>query len=144
MSPKEYADPEDEPQTSEEVEEVSEGEAGGVQDQEQDGDNTGTEARPMTMEERKAKMQQLRVKLVRRVFSLSHKCRFLTTVKPTAVIYAREPCLFDRRIFKVQNCCARPCTAREAAQTRRDAPGESGCGRTRRGRREAEELGVDH
>ncbi|KAN0109073.1 SYF2 domain containing protein [Russula decolorans] len=63
MSPKEYADPEDEPQTPEEVEEGSEGDAVGVQDQEQDGDHAGTEARPMTMEERKAKMRQLRAKL---------------------------------------------------------------------------------
>ena len=81
MSPKEYADPEDEPQTPEEVEEDSEGDAAGVQDQEQDGDNAGTEARPMTMEERKAKMRQLRAKLVRRVLSLSHNYRLLTTVK---------------------------------------------------------------
>ena len=71
MSPK-YADPEDEPQTPEEtpeeVEEVSEGDAAGVQNQEQNGDHAETEARPLTMEERKAKMQQLRAKLVRRVF----------------------------------------------------------------------------
>jgi hypothetical protein len=73
MSPKEYADPEDEPQTPEEVEEVSEGDAAGVQDQEEDGDRAGTEARPLTMEERKAKMQQLRAKLVGRVLSLSFK-----------------------------------------------------------------------
>ncbi|KAF8497446.1 SYF2-domain-containing protein [Russula emetica] len=63
MSPKEYADPEDEPQTSEEDEEVSEGDAAGVQNQGQDGDHAGIEARPMTMEERKAKMKQLRAKL---------------------------------------------------------------------------------
>jgi hypothetical protein len=81
MSPKEYADPEDEPQTPEEVEEGSEGDAVGVQDQEQDGDHAGTEARPMTMEERKAKMRQLRAKLVRPVLSLSHDYRLLTTVK---------------------------------------------------------------
>jgi hypothetical protein len=81
MSPKEYVDPEDEPQTPEEVEEDSEGDAAGVQNQEQDGDDAGTEARPMTMEERKAKMQQLRAKLVRRVLSLSHNNRLLTTVK---------------------------------------------------------------
>lgn len=68
MNPREYTDPEDEPQTPEEVEEGSEGDAVGVQNQEQDGDNTGTEARPLTMEERKAKMKQLRAKLVRRVF----------------------------------------------------------------------------
>lgn len=67
MSPKEYVDPEAEPQSSEEEEEVSEDDAAGVQNQEQDGDHAGTEARPMTMEERKAKMQQLRAKLVRRV-----------------------------------------------------------------------------
>jgi hypothetical protein len=62
MSPKEYVDPEAERQSSEEeeAEEVSEGDAAGVQ-------NAGIEARPMTMEERKAKMQQLRAKLVRRV-----------------------------------------------------------------------------
>ena len=71
MSPKEYVDPEAEPQSSEEEEEeeeeVSEDDAAGVQNQEQDGDHAGTEARPMTMEERKAKMQQLRAKLVCRV-----------------------------------------------------------------------------
>jgi hypothetical protein len=76
MSPKEYADPEDGPQTPEEVEEVSEGDAAGVQNQEQDGDDTGTEARPMTMEERKAKMKQLRAKLVRRVRSQSQQSSF--------------------------------------------------------------------
>jgi len=81
MSPKEYADPEDEPQTPEEVDEDSEGDAAGIQNQEQDGDHAGTEARSMTMEERKAKMRQLRAKLVRRVLSLSHNCRLLTTVK---------------------------------------------------------------
>src|SRR5712672_2693783 len=118
MNPKEYTDPEDEPQAPEEVEEDSDGDAAGVQDQEQDADHTGTEARPMTMEERKAKMQKLRAKLVRRILSPSHDYRLLITVKQTAVIYAREPCLCDRRIFKGQNCCARPCTAREAAQTR--------------------------
>jgi hypothetical protein len=77
MSPKEYADPEDEPQTPEEVEEDSEGDAAGVQNQEQDGDHAETEARPMTMEERKAKMRQLRAKLVRRVLSLSHNYRLV-------------------------------------------------------------------
>jgi hypothetical protein len=95
MSPKEYVDPEDEPQTPEEVEEVSEGDGAGVQDQEQDGDHVGTETRPMTMEERKAKMKQLRAKLVRCVRSLSHNYRLLTTIKQIAVIYAREPCLCD-------------------------------------------------
>ena len=80
MSPKEYADPDDEPQTPEEVEEVSEDDAAGVQIQEQDGDDAGTEARPMTMEERKAKMQQLRAKLVRHVLPLSPNYRLLTTV----------------------------------------------------------------
>jgi hypothetical protein len=35
----------------------------------------------MTMEERKAKMRQLRAKLVRPVLSLSHDYRLLTTVK---------------------------------------------------------------
>jgi len=81
MSPKEYADPENEPRTPEEVEEDSEGDAAGVQNQEQDGVYSGTETRPMTMEERKAKMRQLRAKLVRRVFSLSHNHRLLTTVQ---------------------------------------------------------------
>ena len=80
MSPK-YADPEDEPQTPEEVEEVSEGDAAGVQNQEQNGGHAETEARPLTMEERKAKMQQLRAKLVRRVLSLIHNYRLLTTVE---------------------------------------------------------------
>jgi hypothetical protein len=82
MSPKQYADPEDEPQMPEEVEEGSEGDAAGVESQEQDGDHAGTEARPMAMEERKAKMRQLRAKLVRRILSLSYNYRLLTTVKP--------------------------------------------------------------
>ena len=81
MSPRKHTDPEDESPTPEEVEEeVSEGDAVDVQNQEQDGDHAGTEARPMTMEERKAKMQQLRAKLVRRVLSASHNYRLLTTV----------------------------------------------------------------
>jgi len=65
MNPKEYEDHEGEPQTpeEEEVEEGSEGEVAGIQDQEQDGNHAGTGARPMTMEERKAKMKQLRAKL---------------------------------------------------------------------------------
>jgi hypothetical protein len=79
MSPKEYVDPEGEPQTPEEVEEDSEGDAAGIQNQEQDGDHEGTEAKPMTMEERKAKMQQLRAKLVRRILSLCHNRPFTTS-----------------------------------------------------------------
>ena len=70
MSPKEHVDLEGEPQTPEEDEDVSEGDSAGIQNQEQD----GAEAKPMTMEERKAKMQELRAKLVRRVHSLSHNC----------------------------------------------------------------------
>jgi pre-mRNA-splicing factor SYF2 len=72
MSPKEYVDPESEPQTPEEDEEVSEGDAAKIEDQEKNGDYEGTEAKPMTMEERKAKMLELRAKLVRCVLSLSH------------------------------------------------------------------------
>jgi hypothetical protein len=75
MNPKEYVDPEDEPQTPEEDEEVSEGDAAGIQNQ----DHGGTEAKPMTMEERKAKMQQLRAKLVRPFLSLSHNCSLTTS-----------------------------------------------------------------
>ena len=81
MSPRKHTNPEDEPHTPEDVEEeVSEGDADDVQNQEQDGDHAGTEARPMTIEERKAKMQQLRAKLVRRVLFASHNYRLLTTV----------------------------------------------------------------
>jgi hypothetical protein len=93
MSPKEYEDPESEPQTPEEDEDVSEGDAAGVQNQEEDGENGGAEAKPMTMEERKAKMQQLRAKLVRRVLSLSPNCT--PHHKFTAVVCAGEPCLCD-------------------------------------------------
>ena len=75
MSPKEYVDPEDEPQTSEEDEEVSEGDTAGIQNQE----HGGKESKPMTMEERKAKMQQLRAKLVRPFLSLSHSCSLTTS-----------------------------------------------------------------
>jgi pre-mRNA-splicing factor SYF2 len=74
MSSKEHVDLEREPQTPEEDEYVSEGDSAVIQNQEQDGDNGGAEAKPMTMEERKAKMQELRAKLVRRVLSLSHSC----------------------------------------------------------------------
>ncbi|KAI0252762.1 SYF2-domain-containing protein [Lactifluus subvellereus] len=60
MSPKNNADSEEEPQTPEEVEEVSQD---GLENQEKNGDQEGAEGKPMTMEERKAKMQQLRARM---------------------------------------------------------------------------------
>ena len=94
MSPKEYLDPEDAPQTPEEAEEVSEGDAAGTQQ------DDGTEAKPITMEERKAKMQQLRAKLVRHILSLSHSC---FSPQFTAVVCAGKPCFCDRRVLEIQN-----------------------------------------
>jgi hypothetical protein len=79
MSPKGHVDLEREPQTPEEDEDVSEGESEGIQNQEQDGDNGGAETKPMTMEERKAKMQELRAKLVRLVLTLNHNCPLTTS-----------------------------------------------------------------
>ncbi|KAH9990203.1 SYF2-domain-containing protein [Russula compacta] len=62
MSPKEYADPEGE-QRAPEIEEVSEDDAPDIQNKEQDGNHEEVEAKFMTMEERKAKMQRLRAKM---------------------------------------------------------------------------------
>ncbi|KAI9511367.1 SYF2-domain-containing protein [Russula earlei] len=49
--------------TPEEDEEVSEDDSVGIQEQNQDGDRNGNNGKAMTMEERKAKMQQLRAKM---------------------------------------------------------------------------------
>jgi hypothetical protein len=72
MNPKEYTESEGEPQTPEEVDEVPEDDASGIQNHGQDEDSEGTEAKPTTMDERKAKMQQLRAKMVRCLSSPSH------------------------------------------------------------------------
>jgi len=75
--PKEYSDPEDEHQkTPEEDEEVHEDGIAGMQNEDQDGDREGSEGRPSTMDERKAKLLQLRAKMVRRGRPLSHHCPF--------------------------------------------------------------------
>ena len=66
MNPKEYADPENEPQPPEEVDDVSEDDSTGIRNHERDENDEGNEAKLTTMEERKAKMQQLRTKMVRR------------------------------------------------------------------------------
>ncbi|KAH9968011.1 SYF2-domain-containing protein [Russula dissimulans] len=62
-TPKEYSDPEDEQQTPEEDEEVPNDDMTGMQNGEQDADHEGNEGRPTTMDERKAKLQQLRAKM---------------------------------------------------------------------------------
>jgi hypothetical protein len=64
MSPKNTADPEEESQTPEEVEDVPQDDAVGLENQEQNGEHEGADGISMTMEERKAKMQQLRAKMV--------------------------------------------------------------------------------
>ena len=68
MSSKKNSEPEVEPQTPEEVEDVpSQDDASDSENQEQDGHQDGASGKPMTMEERKEKMRQLRAKVVRRV-----------------------------------------------------------------------------
>ncbi len=68
MSPKENIEPEVEPQTPEEVEDVpSQDDASDPENQEQDGHQDGASGKPMTMEERREKMRQLRAKMVRRI-----------------------------------------------------------------------------
>jgi hypothetical protein len=106
MSPKDYADPEHEPQTPEEVDEASEDDTTGIQNHEQDEDREGTESKPMTMEERQAKMQKLRAKMVRPYPVLSPRSHKLFVpslrLRLTAVVCARESRLGDRRIREVQ------------------------------------------
>jgi len=63
MSPKEHANLEDGPQTPDEIDEVPEGDVTGVQNHEQDGEHEGAETKSMTMEERQAKLRQLRAKM---------------------------------------------------------------------------------
>jgi pre-mRNA-splicing factor SYF2 len=64
MSSKEYREPEVEPQTPEEVEEVSpQDDASDPENQEPDGHQDGASGKPMTMEERREKMRQLRAKM---------------------------------------------------------------------------------
>ena len=68
MSSKENSEPEVEPQTPEEAEDVpSQDEASDPENQGQDGHQDGAGGKPMTMEERKEKMRKLRAKVVRRV-----------------------------------------------------------------------------
>jgi hypothetical protein len=67
MSPKEHANPEDRPQTPDEIDEVPEDDVTGVQNHEQDEEYEGAETKSMTMEERQAKLRQLRAKMVSRV-----------------------------------------------------------------------------
>jgi hypothetical protein len=74
MNPKEHADPEGQLQTPEEVDEIPEDDASAIQNHEQDEDSEGVEVTPMTMDERKLKIQQLRAKMVRRLPSPSHDC----------------------------------------------------------------------
>jgi hypothetical protein len=77
MDPKEHVDSEGQPQTPEEVDEIPEDDdASAIQNHEQDEDSEGAEVIPMTMDERKLKIQQLRAKMVRRLPSPSHDCLF--------------------------------------------------------------------
>jgi len=64
MSSKENSEPEVEPQTPEEVEDVpSQDDASDAENQGQDGHQNGAGGKPMTMEERKEKMRKLRAKV---------------------------------------------------------------------------------
>jgi hypothetical protein len=74
MNPKERADPNGQLQTPEEVDEIPEDDGSAIQNHEQDEDSEGAEVTPMTMDERKLKIQQLRAKMVRRLPSTSHDC----------------------------------------------------------------------
>jgi hypothetical protein len=66
MSSKKYTEPEVEPQTPEEVEDVPpQDDASDPENQEQDGHQDGASGKPMTMEQRREKMRQLRAKMVR-------------------------------------------------------------------------------
>jgi len=69
MSPKERTDPEDGSQTPDEIDRVPEDDVTGVQNHEQDEEHEGAETNSMTMEERQAKLRQLRAKMVSRVSS---------------------------------------------------------------------------
>ena len=114
MSPKEHVNPEDGPQTPDEIDEVPGDDVTGAQNHEQDEENDGAETKSMTMDERQAKLRQLRAKMVCRVSSPSQPLfQFLTAV--TAVVCTREPCLCDRRILEVQKYRPRSRAAREAA-----------------------------
>ena len=69
MSPKDNREPKVEPQTPEEVEDApSQDDASDSENQEQD----GASGKPVTMEERREKMRQLRAKMVRRTTACSH------------------------------------------------------------------------
>jgi hypothetical protein len=65
MSPRERANPEDGLQTPDEIDEVPEDDVTGEQDEEHD----GAETKSMSMEDRQAKLRQLRAKMVSRVSS---------------------------------------------------------------------------
>ena len=67
MSPKEHANPEDGPQTPDEIDEVPEDDVTGDQNHEQDEEHEDAETKSMSMEERQAKLRQLRAKMVSRV-----------------------------------------------------------------------------
>jgi hypothetical protein len=72
MNPTNGAVSEEEQQTPEEVEELPQDDAA---DLEKNGDREEDNEKPMTMEERKAKMQRLRAKMVRRI-ALSSRIPF--------------------------------------------------------------------
>jgi hypothetical protein len=72
MNPTNGTHSEEVPQTPEEVEELPQDETA---DLEKNGDQEEDNERPITMEERKAKMQQLRAKMVRRI-ALSSRTPF--------------------------------------------------------------------
>ena len=61
--------PEDGPQTPDEIDDVPEDDVRGIQNHEQDEEHEGTETNSMTMEERQAKLRQLRAKMVSSVSS---------------------------------------------------------------------------
>jgi hypothetical protein len=80
MAPQYKEDLEDESQTSEEVDdEVPQDDAVNPEDQEKIGDREEADGKPMTMEERRAKMQQLRAKMVRHISLTSSVTVYSTT-----------------------------------------------------------------
>jgi hypothetical protein len=96
MSSKEYREPEVEPQTPEEVEEVSpQDDASDPENQEPDGHQDGASGKPMTMEERREKMRQLRAKMVRRDYRVLSGHLLNANGTAPASVCTRESCRCD-------------------------------------------------
>lgn len=94
----------------------------------------------MTLEERRKKMDELRKKMVR--LPTTYPNVMLTVC--LAYLCASESQAGRRREHESEGHRTRGCPVRTATTTGGDAPSESRCGRTRRGRGTEEELGVHY